>query len=188
MDAAYLHIVINHFPIVLSLLGLAAAVASFVWRRRAVWLYAVATLTLAGLSAYPAVFTGHGAEESMEDMNYVRREAIHDHEEAADLAMWVLLATGAVSAYAWWRALRAAPRDASLDTPGWLRGLVVVGALASAGTVSWAAKKSDPILHYTPLLQHPPAPGIPATPPGTMPPAFPERPPRPDRPEGAPTS
>lgn len=188
MDAAYLHILLNHFPIILSLLGLAAAVASFVWRRRAVWLYAVATLTLAGLTAYPVVLTGHAAEKSMEDMNYVQREAIHDHEEAADLSMWVLLATGAVSAYAWWRALRAAPRDPSLDTPNWLRALVVLGAVASATTVSWAAKKSDPIVHYSPLLQHPPAPGIPATPPGTVPPAFPQRPEHPEHPGAPPTS
>lgn len=186
MDAAYLHILINHFPIVLALLGVAAVLASFVWRRRAVWLYAVATLTLAGLSVYPVALTGNAAEESMEDMNYVQRRAIHEHEEAADIAKWVMLATGVLSAYAWWRALRAAPRDESLDTPRWLRGLVVLGAVASAGTVSWAAKKSDVIMHYSPLLQHPPAPGIPATPPGTLPPAFP--PPRPQRPATPPTS
>ena len=186
MDAAYLHILVNHFPIVLSILGAAAAVASFIWRRRSVWLYAVATLTLAGLSAYPVMLTGHEAEESMEKMNYVTRRAIHDHEEAGELATYVMLGTGVVSAIAWWLAVRRdAPRDAprgatravGVPAPTWLRALVTLGALASAGTVSWAAKQSDPIMHYSPLLQHPPALGIPATPPGTVPPAFPPEPP-----------
>ena len=162
MDGAYVHIAINHFPIILALLGAAAAVASFIWRRRAVWLYAVATLTLAGLSVYPVKLSGDMAEESMEKMPYVTREAIHEHEEAAELAMWILIGTGVLSAYAWWRALQSAPRDETFATPTWLRALVTIGALASAGATSYAAKLSDPIMHYSPELPHPPAPGIPA--------------------------
>jgi len=162
MDGAYIHIVINHFPIILALLGAGAAVASFIWRRRALWLYAVASLTLAGLSIYPVKLTGDMAEESMEKMPYVSRRTIHAHEEAGEIAMWVLLATGVVSAYAWWRALQSAPRDETFATPPWLRALVTIGALASVGATSYAAKLSDPIMHYSPQLPHPPAPGIPA--------------------------
>lgn len=172
MDGAYLHILINHFPIILSLLGAAAAIVSFFRPRRALWLYAVASLTLAGLAAYPTLFTGQLAEHSIEKMPYAARRAIHAHEEAGEVAMWVLLVTGAVAAYAWWRAMRAAPRDDRFDTPSWLRLLVTVGAVASAGTAAYAAKMSDPILHYSPQLPHPPAPGIPAVapPPGSVPP------------------
>jgi len=158
---AYVHILINHVPIILAALGAAAALASLIWRARTVWLYAVATLTLAGLSIYPVKWTGERAEDSMEDMWYVTRDAIHAHEEAGEVATWVLLAVGVVSAYAWWRATRwIRPADAP---PVWLRALVVVGALAALGTTGYTAKLSDPILHYSPRLQHPPALGIPAT-------------------------
>lgn len=176
MDGAYVHIAINHFPIVLALLGAAAAVASFIWRRRALWLYAVATLTLAALSVYPVKFTGDLAEESIEKMPYATREAIHTHEEAGELAMWIVIGTGVLSAYAWWRALQSAPRDETFATPPWLRAMVTIGALASAGATSYAAKTSDPILHYSPQLPHPPAPGIPAVAPPpspTVPPTAP---------------
>jgi hypothetical protein len=162
VDTAYVHILVNHFPIVLAFLSVAGAIASFIWRRRAVWLYAVATLTLAGLSAYPVMLTGHGAEHSMEHMWYVPRSAIHAHEEAGELATWILLAAGVVAAYAWWRATRPA-RLGELP-PAWLRALVLVGALAAGGATAYAAKMSDPIMHYSPRLQHPPAIGIPATP------------------------
>jgi hypothetical protein len=158
---AYVHILINHVPIILAGLGAAAALASLIWRGRTVWLYAVVTLTLAGLSIYPVKWTGEGAEESMEEMWYVTRDAIHAHEEAGELATWVVLAVGVVSAYAWWRATRwIRPADVP---PAWLRALVVVGGLAAVGTTGYAAKLSDPILHYSPRLQHPPALGIPAT-------------------------
>jgi hypothetical protein len=172
MDGAYIHILINHLPIILALVGTAAAVLALFLNKRALWLYAVATLTIAGLSVYPVFLTGKEAEESMEKMPYVNRRDIHDHEEAAELAMWVLLATGAVSAFAWWQATRGLNSRAYAPNapvaPLWLRAAVAVGGLASSATISWAAKESDPILHYSPSLVHPPAIGIPANPPSAL--------------------
>jgi hypothetical protein len=169
INGAYVHILINHFPIILSLLGAAAAVLALFRRRRTLWTYAVATLTLAGLSAYPTVFTGQQAEHSIEKMPYASRRTIHDHEEAGELAMWVLIVTGVIAAYAWWRTSQSAPRDETFDAPTWLRILVAAGGVASAGTAGYAAKLSDPILHYSPNLPHPAAPGIPAVAPTTPP-------------------
>src|SRR3982750_4216456 len=108
------------------------------------------------------MFTGHQAEDSIEKMPYASRRAIHAHEEAGELAMWVLLATGVIAAYAWFRTSQSAPRDETFGAPTWLRALVAVGGIASAGTASYAAKLADPILHYSPTLPHPAAPGIPA--------------------------
>lgn len=162
INGAYVHILINHFPIILSVLGTAAALLALFRRRRMLWVYAVATLTLAGLSAYPTVFTGQLAEQHIEKMPYASRRAIHAHEEAGELAMWVLIATGVIAAYSWWRTSQSAPRDETFDAPTWLRVLVTAGGVASAGTAAYAARMSDPILHYSPELPHPAAPGIPA--------------------------
>ena len=107
MDAAYLHLLVNHFPIVLAIVGAAAAVLGLFVQRRAVWLYAAASLTLAGVSVYPVMLTGHRAEEIVEKRWYASRPAIREHEEAAELATWVTLAAGVVSALCWWK---AAPR------------------------------------------------------------------------------
>jgi hypothetical protein len=180
INGAYVHILINHFPIILSLLGAAAAILALLRPRRTLWIYAVASLTLAGLSAYPTTFTGELAGDEIEKMPYASRRSIHDHEEAGELAMWVLIATGVVAAYAWWRTSQSAPRDETFAAPTWLRVLVAAGGVASAGTAAYAAKLSDPILHYSPNLPHPAAPGIPAVaPPAPMvgtPPAAPPTP------------
>ena len=76
MDGAYLHILINHFPIILSLIGAAAAIVFLFRPRRALWLYAVASLTLAGLAAYPTKFTGGLAEESIEKGQCLRKVVV----------------------------------------------------------------------------------------------------------------
>ncbi len=153
MDAAYLHLLVNHVPIILTVIGAMAAVLAIATRRRAVWLYALVSLTIAGVSAYPVMLTGHAAEDVMKDKWYVTRDSIEKHEEAGDTAMWVLIAMGAVSAYAWWRLLR--PRETGVP-PVWLGALVVVLSLAGVGTTTIAAYRGGNIVYYSPKLASPP--------------------------------
>lgn len=108
MNWPYFHMIINHFPIILGVMGAAAAVLGLVVPRRGVWLYALASLTLAALSAYPAVFTGERAEHVLEEAWYVQAGALEEHEESGKLALWVKLATGIVSAWAWRRTVKGA--------------------------------------------------------------------------------
>jgi hypothetical protein len=152
-DAAYLHLLVNHIPIILTLVGAGAAVLGLVLRRRGLWLYAVASLTISGATAYPVMLTGHAAEDVMKDKWYVTRESIDAHEEAGETAMWVLIAMGAVSAYAWWRLVR---RDRSDLLPMWLGALVFVASLAGVWTTTIAAYRGGNIVYYSPKLASPP--------------------------------
>ena len=161
MDAAYLHLTVNHFPIVLTTVGALAALLAMVSGRRVVWLYACATLTLAGLSAPLAFFTGREAEETVEHSWFVTREAIDAHEEAGEWALWVLLAMGVVSLYAWMRRLRA-PDVVRL--PRWLQALVVLLALVGAATVGRTAWLGGYVVHKAAALQGTAPPGSATTP------------------------
>ena len=161
MDWPYAHLLVNHVPIILSGLGAGGAVLALLLRRRALWLYATATLTLGGLGAYPAKLTGERAGEAMERMWYVDEQQLHDHEEASELATWVLLAAAAISGFAWWRLTRvpaiALPERARHDPlPLWLRSLVVASALAGAGSVTYAAYQGGIVVHKAEALLVPP--------------------------------
>ncbi|HEU4564509.1 MAG TPA: hypothetical protein VFS05_07670 [Gemmatimonadaceae bacterium] len=160
MNWAYVHLLVNHFPVVLSLLGLAAVIIAFITRRRTVWLYALATLVLAAISAPIATKTGEEGEDAAEHTTGVSRRDIHEHEEAAELATYIMIATGLLSAYGWWRLSRAGT-DGRLPT--WLGAVVAVGALASVGTVARASQLGGHILHGDNTLTSPPVvitPGI----------------------------
>src|SRR4051812_46409436 len=85
-DWPHIHIMINHFPVILVVMGALAAVLATLRRRRGVWLYATATLTLAALTAIPTYFTGEPAEEALHRPWYIARGAIHTHEDAALIA------------------------------------------------------------------------------------------------------
>lgn len=161
----YAHLLINHFPVVLSVVGLVVALGALATSRRTLWLYAMGTLTAAGLIVYPVHFSGDEAKDALHDAWYIKRGVIDAHDNAAGIAMAIILIAGAVSAYGWWRALKR--QDEII--PGWVRALVVIGALAGFGSVSYAAFLGGKIIHEAPILGLPQAPaGLPpgiATPP-----------------------
>lgn len=154
MNWPYIHTLINHFPIILTVVGAAGVVSGFIWKTRGAWLYAVATLTLAGLSAYPAFFTGDEASDVMRHKWYIVRSMIDRHDDAAGIALWLLLITGAIAAYAWWRMTR---RERSALPPTWLRGAIAVATLAALISVTWAAYLGGQIVHDSPRLATMPA-------------------------------
>lgn len=147
MDWAHLHLMVNHFPIVLTMTGLVVALAALLARRRVVWVYALATLAAAGLFAVPAFLSGSQAGEVVEQQPGVSEAAVEAHEEAAEAALWVVLVMGAVSAFAWWRTTR---REApTLPTPA-VRALVLAAAVAGSGTIGYAALLGGRIAHGPP--------------------------------------
>ncbi len=163
LDWPHIHLLINHFPIILAVMGAAAVVVALITRWRGVWLYAVASLTIMGLSAYPTLFSGEQADRVLHDPWYIVHGAIDRHQDAAELAMWIMIATGLVALYAWWRSVRRenGPRQGA---PGWLRVLVLIGALGSLGTVTWASWLGGEIVHGSSILQGPAPAGLPPQP------------------------
>ncbi len=144
MNWPLIHITINHVPIILIMLGGGAAIVAWFARRRAVWLYATATIALAGLSIYPTYLAGEWGEDAAAELPGVSEHLIEEHEEAAKLSLWIVLVAGAAGAFAWWRLTRG---RASADLPGWLRAAVTVTALAAVASVSYTAFRGGAIRH-----------------------------------------
>lgn len=157
----YTHLLINHFPVVLSISALAVSILALLLGRRGLWLTAMGALTAAGALVYPVFFTGGKADTALNDPWYIHTATIDAHDESAEIALTIILIVGAFAAYSWWRSLK---RPADL-IPGWMRAGVVAGSLAAAGTVAYTAYLGGKIIHEAPILQlkQPPAglpPGI----------------------------
>jgi uncharacterized membrane protein len=154
----YTHLLINHFPVVLSVAALAVAVLALFMKRRALWLTAMGALTAAGVFIYPVHFSGKEADHALKDPWYIHPGVIEAHDAAALWAMWVILIVGAFAAYVWWRSLKR-PAEA---IPGWVRAGVLVGALLAVSVVARTAYLGGKIIHEAPILQlKTPPPGLP---------------------------
>src|SRR5512134_974959 len=91
MDWIHAHLVVNHFPIVLSVLASLAALLAAISGRENAWRYAVVTGLLAGLAAPVAFLTGQRAEEVAESLPGLAEEAIETHEH---WGLYALIALG----------------------------------------------------------------------------------------------
>ena len=153
MNWPYIHILINHGPIILSVLGTGVLLLALFVRRRGVWLYALATLTLAGLSIYPVYFTGDEAADAVRTTWYIMRPMVDEHDAAAGFALASMLIVGAASAYTWWRMLRS---EVTALPPVWLRTVVAILAVWGVSVVARTAYLGGKIVHDSPKLQAPP--------------------------------
>ncbi len=141
MNAAHLHIILVHLPIVLlptatillafGLLGRQGAVVSV-----ALWLFVGASLC-----AIPAYLIGEDAAEMVEEIPGISEDTIEEHEEAADIAFWLTIFVGATAASSIVLRTRV-PRL----THTALKALVAAGAIASS-TLAYTAYEGGKIRH-----------------------------------------
>ena len=91
MDWVYVHLVVNHFPIVLAVIASLAAVVAAVSDREGAWRYAAVTGLLAAIAAPLAFLTGNRAEEIAENRPGLAEDAIETHEH---WGLYALIALG----------------------------------------------------------------------------------------------
>ena len=97
MNDAHLHMVVNHFPIIGTILGLGILVAGIIFKNNAVKSTAYGLFVVAAVFAAFSMGTGEGAEEIAEKLPSVTDQVIHEHEEMAEKLALVLYALGLVS-------------------------------------------------------------------------------------------
>lgn len=93
MNEAHLHLLVNHFPIVGTILGLGVLMAGMITKKTSVKNTAYVIFIVAAVFAAFSMGTGEGAEELVEDMPSVGKNIIHEHEEMAEkfaVVMYVL--------------------------------------------------------------------------------------------------
>ena len=89
MNDAHLHLLVNHFPIISSIVGLLILVAGFVFKNIIVKRTALGVLIISSLMAFPANFTGEGAEHMVEELPGISHATIEEHEETAETFLLV---------------------------------------------------------------------------------------------------
>lgn len=94
MNATHFHLLLNHFPIIGTLIGSALLIWGFIKKQDNIKMAACAIIVVMALAAIPVFLTGEPAEEAVENLPGIAENIIEEHEEAAEFAIWVLGLTG----------------------------------------------------------------------------------------------
>lgn len=94
MNAAQIHLALNHAPLFLSVIGAVLLAWGMIRKNESITTIALYMLVAAAIFTAPVFLTGEGTEELVEKFPGVNESAIEKHEELAKTALIVIIATG----------------------------------------------------------------------------------------------
>lgn len=140
MDAAHVHLMLNHVPVLgavfgLLVLGYGLARPSHEVIRTGFW-----TLVVVGLASVVVYLTGEPAEELVEGLPTFSHDVLERHEAAA---LWATVGAGLVGAVALFGLVRSRTRELSRTFAAGVLALT----LGLTGLMGWTANLGGQVTH-----------------------------------------
>jgi uncharacterized membrane protein len=137
----HVHLLLNHFPIIVTILGL-LLIAVAIWRNSDA-LARVALVFFVGgaLSALPTYLTGDSAEHTVRKMPGVTREMIEAHSDAALISAIFVGLLGVFALWSLWRFRSSVP------LPTWVVRVALVASIIGSGLMSWTGLLGGQVRH-----------------------------------------
>jgi uncharacterized membrane protein len=90
MNPVWMHLLVNHIPIIATAFALVTVLVGLVIKNDVVRKTGLIMYVVAGLSVYAANLTGEPAEEMIENIPGVSEQQIEKHQEAAELTVTLM--------------------------------------------------------------------------------------------------
>ena len=97
MEGAHLHLLLNHFPVIGTIISTLVLIAGMVLKNDTIKKTALALVVFTALMTIPAFLSGEDAEEALKAIHQAPRDLIHEHEEMGDIGLWTTLLTGLIA-------------------------------------------------------------------------------------------
>ncbi len=134
MNLAHLHLLLNHFPIIGTIVGLGLFLISLVGKNDDLKRASLIIFAIMALLSLPAFFSGVGAQGAIQALPGVSEALINRHEGAAILGLFFMEITGALALVGLWQSHKVfRPARWNVMTV-LLFSLVTVGLMARVGT------------------------------------------------------
>lgn len=140
ISGVHLHLVLNHWPIIVTMLGLLVVAVAVARDSDGLTRVALALLAGGGLAALPTYLTGEPAEHAVEKLPGVVEAMIEAHQDAALAAAIVVGVVGACALWALWRY-----RETLL--PRWVARGALAGALVGSALMGYTGLLGGQIRH-----------------------------------------
>ncbi len=141
MNIAHLHLLLNHIPVIGTLLGLGLLIFALLRKNEEIKRVSLGVFLVVAILTIPTYLSGGAAEKAIEHLPGVAESLIEQHEEAAELSFFAieilgLLALGGLLISRWKATL-----------PAWFFTLFLFFTLLTSGLMAWTANLGGQIRH-----------------------------------------
>ncbi len=151
MNAATIHLTLNHFPPMVAISALLILIIGAFWRSDPFIRAGFVLMVFAALMAVPTFLSGDGAAAIVKNMPGVNRQAIAPHDESANVTVTIMVVSGVVALACLWIYRRQ-------ELPRWSITLLLVLALIASAASTYTAMLGGRIHH--PEVDMKAAPGL----------------------------
>jgi hypothetical protein len=143
MNFVQLHLLLNHFPIIGTLVGLGLLLISLVGKNGDLRRASLIIFTAMALVAIPTFFSGPGAQGAIKKLPGVSEALIERHQGAAMLALLFMEITGGLSLAALWQS-QGVSRPARWN---WSMSAVLLFSIVTVGLMTRVGNTGGDIRH-----------------------------------------
>ena len=97
MNAAQIHLALNHAPLMLSITGGVILIVGWISKNESFKILSLYFLMGAAVMTVPVFFTGEGTEELTEHLPGVNEKTMKEHESWAKIALTIIVVTGVLA-------------------------------------------------------------------------------------------
>ena len=141
MDLAHLHLLLNHFPTIGTIMGGGLFVLSLITNSDDLKRASLVVLLGISLIAIPTYISGNGAQDAVKSLPGVSKTLIETHEGAALVGFGFMEVTGAFAWLGLWQFRRLA------RVPNWNLAVILVLTAVSLGLMARASNLGGEIRH-----------------------------------------
>ncbi|MCF6223669.1 MAG: hypothetical protein L3J34_08070 [Flavobacteriaceae bacterium] len=143
MDATHLHLLLTHFPIVGTIIGIGILAYGQFAKNDEIRKVALATFVLMALFTIPVFLTGEEAEETVENIAGVSEQLIENHEELAEKAIWLMGLLGGLSLISFYAIIKKLSFTKTISSITLIVSLITFGLFAQVGNLGGQIRHSE---------------------------------------------
>ncbi len=135
MDGAHIHLLLTHFPIVGTILGVLILAFGIYKKNQSVINTALVTFVAMAVLTVPVFLSGEEAEEVVEHMPGVSENIIEEHEELAEVAIWFMGLLGVMALAGLLADMKKLPFVKTLIMATFVFSIITFGVFAKVGNL-----------------------------------------------------
>ena len=143
MNAAHLHLLINHFPVMGGIIATLILLAGIVLKNETVKKVAYFVFVASALVSIPTHLSGERAEEIVENIKGIDENMIEHHEEKADFAMWSSIVTGIISLIALYLSFKSSQLRGVLSFVVLMASIITIFFVWGAGSTGGKIRHTE---------------------------------------------